>query len=582
MGEVRLSTPWTAHVSPDNALPEYPRPQLRREDWQSLNGVWEFAAASADDGAPFGVTLDERVLVPYPIESALSGIQRHEDRMWYRRTFAVPNSWVDGAARRLRLHFGAVDYRATVWIDGVEVVQHRGGYGQFSADITDALSPSRTHELIVRVVDRTDATWQPIGKQRRVPDRDVFYEAASGIWQTVWLEPVPTTFVDRLDMVTDVDNSCLRLTVRTGGAPAASLSAQVVIRADDEEITRAKGPTDTPIDIPVPNPRLWSPESPFLYDVEVSLTDDTTELETVHSYVGMRQIAIASGKNGLNHVTLNGEPIFLLSTLDQGYWPDGIYTAPTDEALAFDLEETKRLGFNTVRKHLKTEPDRWYYHADRLGLMVWQDMPSMRLRGRPPPPARSQFEAELRELVDQKRCWTSIIGWVPFNEGWGEWSRMDTGRIADEIKAMDPTRLVNAHSGVNWGASKGDSGAGDVIDWHEYPGPTRPSPDGKRISIDGEHGGFGLQVPGHMWFGEGHAYQMADSKDDLTSRYVDNQRRVLAAAHEVGISGATYTQITDVEHEVNGFLTYDRRVEKMDFSRVRAVNESILREARSG
>jgi beta-galactosidase/beta-glucuronidase len=579
MCDARLPTPWTAQVSPDNALPAYPRPQLTRADWLNLNGLWEFAGASADDDPPFGVTLAERVLVPYPVESALSGIQRHEDRMWYRRLFEVPSSWMAGQAGRLRLHFGAVDYLATVWVDGVKVTEHQGGYGSFSADITEALGPAGPHELIVGVEDLTDDTWQPVGKQRRVPDRDIFYERASGIWQTVWLEPVPATYVDRLDMVPDLDDSCLRLTVRTGGAAQAALSAQIVIRADGEAIGTAHGAADTPIDVPVPDARLWSPGSPFLYDLEVSLIADATELETVRSYFGMRQIAIVSGDNGQNQITLNGEPIFLLSTLDQGYWPDGIYTAPTDEALAFDLEQTKRLGFNTVRKHIKTEPDRWYYHADRLGLMVWQDMPSMRLHDRPPPEARQRFEAELRELVDQKRNWTSIIGWVIFNEGWGEWSREDTGRIAEEIKAMDPTRIVNAHSGVNWGLTKGDSGMGDVVDWHEYTGPARPTPDARRISIDGEHGGFGLECPGHMWFGEGSAYRMAKNGQDLTNLYVENQQQVLAAAHEVGIRGAIYTQITDVEHEVNGFLTYDRRVEKMDFNRVRAVNEAILRDA---
>ncbi|GAA4873416.1 LamG-like jellyroll fold domain-containing protein [Saccharopolyspora cebuensis] len=579
MGEPPLTTPWTAQVSPDNALPEYPRPQLTREKWQNLNGTWEFAAAEAGEAPPFGRSLGERVLVPYPIESALSGIQRHEDRMWYRRTFTVPPDWRIHHGRALKLHFGAVDYDAVVWVNGKRVATHRGGYGAFSADITDALRPRGEQEIVVGVEDRTDATWQPVGKQRLVPDRGIFYEGASGIWQTVWMEPVPTAHVVELDMVPDIDTSTLGMTVRTGGN-AAGLRAEVVVRDGRRVVGRAVGAADRPMEVPIPNAKLWSPESPFLYDIDVVLRDRGRPVDRVSSYVGMREIGTATGADGKLRMTLNGEILFHMSTLDQGYWPDGIYTAPTDEALRFDLEQHKRLGFNTVRKHIKTEPDRWYYHADRLGLLVWQDMPSMRTgAGRPPVEAQQQFEAELHELVEEKKDWTSIIGWVPFNEGWGEWSREATGRIADEIARQDPTRLVNAHSGVNCCDSLGDSGKGDVIDWHQYVGPAAPQPEGDRVSMDGEHGGFGLEVEGHMWFGEGHAYEMTPDKATLTRRYVENQRDVLTAAQRCGISGAVYTQITDVEHEVNGFFTYDRRVEKMDFARVRAINEEIVRTA---
>jgi beta-galactosidase/beta-glucuronidase len=577
-GEPRLATPWTAAVSPDHARPEYPRPQLTRPSWQNLNGVWEFAPASLGEPPPFGVTLAERILVPYPIESALSGIQRHEDRMWYRRTFEVPASWEIGRGNRLRLNFGAVDYKADVWVNRVKVTTHTGGYTKFSVDVTHALSESGPQELIVKVVDRVDATFQPVGKQRRRPNREIFYESASGLWQTVWMEAVPDAFVRALRMVPDLATSSLGLTVDTGRR-TPGLSVEAVVLMQGEEIGRVAGRADSRLTVPIPQPRLWSPESPFLYDLAVSLRSGGEPIDSVSSYVGMRQIGLAPGKDGLPRITLNGEPTFLLAALDQGYWPDGIYTAPTEAALTFDLEQHKRLGFNTVRKHLKTEPDRWYHHADRLGLMVWQDMPSMRLRGTPQQEAREQFEAELYELVEDKRSWTCIIGWVPFNEGWGEWSRDDSGRIADHVKALDPTRLVVANSGLNIPRSRGDSGRGDVIDWHEYPGPATPSPDATRAAMDGEHGGYGLQVEDHMWFGEGHGYTMAGDRDELTACYVDDVHRVLTAAAEHGISGAVFTQITDVEHEVNGFLTYDREVEKMDFDQVRAANELLISRA---
>ena len=578
MGEPRLPTPWTSEVSPDNPLPEYPRPQLTRDAWQSLNGLWQFAAASPGETPPVGTELDERILVPFPIESALSGVGRHEDHMWYRRTFRVPPSWKIGESRRLRLHFGAVDYKARVWVNGTEVVRHTGGYGRFSADITAALAPAEEQEVIVGVEDRTNHTWQPLGKQRRAPGRGIFYTCASGIWQTVWLEPVPTAFVENLRLTPDLETSSLRLTVETGGGDG-DLRAEVVAKAEGQVVGRVEGAADDWLHLPVPNPRLWSPDSPFLYDLEVSLYAGSDCLETVRSYFGMREIGIKAGPDGKGRITLNGKAHFLLSTLDQGYWPDGIYTAPTDEALAFDLEQHKGLGFNTVRKHIKVEPDRWYHHADRLGLLVWQDMPSMRLRGNAGAKAQQQFKAELHEMIEQHRNWTSIIGWVPFNEGWGEWSREETGQIADAVKTQDPTRLVDAHSGSNCKRSNGDSGRGDIVDWHEYPGPAAPPPEKHRASIDGEHGGYGLEVPGHMWFEDGSAYEMAATREELTALYEANQQEVLAAARQHGISGAVYTQITDVEHEVNGFLTYDRKVEKMDFARVRAVNESIIANA---
>ncbi len=579
MARPRLTTPWTDQVSPSNALPEYPRPQLTRARWQNLNGVWQFAGASAGEAPPVGEDLAERILVPYPTESALSGIQRHEDHMWYRRTFTVPESWQVGQGQRLRLNFGAVDHKATVWVNGTQVAEHTGGYTRFSADVTDALEPSGPQEIVVGVEDRTDATWQPVGKQRNVPDRGIFYTSSSGIWQTVWMEPVTARgYVADLDMATDVDTDTLALTVDTGG-DAPGLTVRVVVRDGHGEVATVAGAPGRRLGVQVPDAELWSPDDPFLYDLEVTVLDGQEVVDRVGSYVGMREIGTARGADGRLRITLNHEILFSMSTLDQGFWPDGIYTAPTDAALRFDVAETKRLGFTTIRKHLKVEPDRWYHAADTLGLLVWQDMPSMRTGGIPPPDAQAEFERQLHEIVDQNDSWTSVIGWIPFNEGWGEWSRAATGRIADSLAAQDPTRLVDAHSGVNCCASHGDSGRGDVIDWHAYTGPAQPTPDEHRVAVDGEHGGFGLEVPGHMWFQDGGGYRMAQDEDELTRLYVDNQLALIPIAQQRGISGAVYTQITDVEHEVNGFYTYDRRVAKMHVGQVRAVNDAVVRNA---
>jgi hypothetical protein len=571
-----IATPWTAQVGPDNALPEHPRPQLVRSRWQNLNGVWEFAKAEAGQAPPVGRSLGERVLVPYPIESALSGIQRREDRMFYRRTFTVPAGWRVGAGQRLLLHFGAVDYDAKVWVNGTLVATHRGGYDGFSADVTDALAGTGPQELIVWAEDLTDATGQPIGKQRRVSDRGIFYQGSSGIWRTVWLEPVPESSVSALVSTPDLAGQALRLTAET--VRGEGLTVRAVARAGGRVVGEVTGATGTELRLPVGKPRLWSPDSPFLYDLEVTLRRGRTVVDTVTSYFGMREIGTVAGADGKPRIALNGKILFHLATLDQGFWPDGLNTAPTDAGLRFDLQQHKEMGFNGVRKHIKVEPDRWYYWADRLGLLVWQDMPSANT-GPIPEAWRAQFESELHEMVREHRSWTSIVAWVPFNEGWGEWSRDATGRIADEVKAQDPSRLVNAHSGVNCCNSHGDSGRGDVIDFHQYLGPASPAPDGRRVSIDGEHGGFGLKVSNHMWFGDGQAYEMTPDSATLTRRYVENQRAVLTSAKSCGISAAVYTQITDVEGELNGFWTYDRRVAKMDFAQVRAINRQIIAEA---
>ena len=572
-----LTTPWTSQVSATNALPDYPRPQLVRDRWQNLNGEWQFQAASAGEKAPFGQDLSERVLVPYPIESALSGIKRHEDRMFYRRTFTVPAAWKTNAAagRRLVLHFGAVDYQSRVWVNGTQVATHKGGYNSFTADVTGALKKSGAQELVVGVTDFTDPRQQPVGKQRVRAIADpggIEYTPSSGIWQTVWMEPVETAHVSTVVATTQKSLKGLSVRVSTTGATKPN----VVVAAYDgkKKVGQVAGAADYPLSLKVANPHLWSPDDPHLYSLKVTLKDRGRQVDDVSSYVGMRTIGTKTGVDGKKHVVLNGKPVFMNATLDQGFWPDGIYTAPTDDALKFDLQAHKDLGFNALRKHIKVEPDRWYYWADRLGLLVWQDMPSLN-DGEPSKAVQDQFVKELHTMVAQHRGWTSIIGWVPYNEGWGETSTAETGRVADLVKAQDPTRLVDAHSGVNCCNSHGDSGKGDVIDWHTYTGPAPVSPTADRAAMDGEHGGFGLIVPGHVWPGQPQAYQMAQSKQELTDLYVRNQTRLLDYSRQCGISGGIYTQITDVEDEVNGFYTYDRQQLKMEAGPVTEINRKL-------
>lgn len=567
-----LTTPWTNQVSPTNALPEYPRPQLTRSDWLNLNGVWEFTGAANLDSPPVDTPLAEGVLVPYPIESALSGIKRHEDNMFYRRTVTVPQSW---AGRRVLLNFGAVTWLTRVWVNGTQVGSHTGGYDAFSFDITAALR-SGENEIIVGVSSPVDGSTYPVGKQRRDPS-GIFYTAASGIWQTVWLEPVNPAHVTRLDTTPNLPESALDIVVRAAGATGGT-QARVEVLTGGAVVGSATGPVDARIRVPVPNAQLWSPDDPFLYDLRVTLTGAGGG-DVVGGYFGMRSL----GKGVVGGVTrplLNGRFVFQLGTLDQGYWPDGGYTAPTDAALRFDLERQKALGFNMVRKHIKVEPARWYYHADRLGLLVWQDMPSLDTLDDPPDRSHANYEGELRRIVDQLKGITSIAQWVVFNEGWGEY---DAGRIVDLVRSIDNTRLINHNSGSNCCLSDPDPGNGDVIDDHAYQMSSGTRlPDANRIAVLGEYGGLGRRVTGHEWQpGAGFAYgELFPDETSLTTRYVEITKEVGRFIHSRGLSASVYTEPYDVENEVNGFYTYDRQVLKMTEARVREVNQRVLAIAR--
>ncbi|MFD0137571.1 PA14 domain-containing protein [Streptomyces sp. NPDC127159] len=559
-----LRTKWADDVTPANAHREYPRPQLTRDAWQNLNGSWQFAAATAGEKPPVGRKLAEQILVPYPVESQLSGMERHEDRMWYRRTFTVPPGWKIGDNKRLQLNFGAVDWQAEVYVNGTKVAEHKGGYDKFSADITDALKPGRSQELIVGVYDPTDAANgenPPIGKQRLDPS-GIWYTPTSGIWQTVWLEPVARDHVDQLKLTPHVDSGTL--TVEPQGV-RDGVSVTATAYDGKHKVATATGRTGEPLTLRIPHARLWSPDHPFLYDLRVSVGADR-----VGSYFGMRSIEVQK-IDGVPRTVLNGKPVFMMATLDQGFWPDGLYTAPSDEALAYDLKMHKNMGFNAVRKHIKVEPDRWFYWADRLGLLVWQDMPAMTAGVNPSTAARTEYEHEMKEMIDEHISSPAVVMWVVFNEGWGQY---DIGRVASQAKSWDPSRLVNNMSGLNLG---NDGGAGDIMDEHGYPSPALPPhPDGQRALVSGEYGGLGLGIPGHAW-----SVQQSYVDVDPTT-YTDDYLQKLTEVHALacrGGNGAVYTQIADVEGELNGLLTYDRKVVKPDVARVKAAQDALIDDA---
>lgn len=568
----RLTTEWGDELDEKRPLPEYPRPQQTRSAWKNLNGPWQFAAAEAGEQPVFGKDLDERIVVPFPVESQLSGLERHEDHMFYRKLVDVPKNWKvgkGGKGDRLKLNFGAVDYQARVWVNGQEVAEHTGGYTAFSADITDALRGKGPQEVVVAVTDTGGAN-QPMGKQSTRPG-GIFYTQSSGIWQTVWMEPVAETSIDNVVTTPDIDTGRLAVTVESEGASARARVEAVARDKRGKVVGRISGPANEELRLPVAKQHLWSPDDPYLYDLDVTLTDGRSR-DQVGSYFGMREVGIEK-VGGYQKLVLNGKPVFSLATLDQGFWPDGLYTAPSDEALAFDLKAHKELGFNAVRKHIKVEPARWFHHADKLGLLVWQDFVSGDVTDET---GRKAFVDQGMEAMRQHHDAPSVIGNIVFNEGWGEWDREESGRIAEAVKAADPSRIVNAHSGVNCCNSKGDSGKGDIIDHHDYNNEDPPFPD-HRAAMDGEHGGFTLRTPGHMRPGAPTViYSGVADKEALTRKYVENTERFYLDQAGAELSGSVYTQISDLENELNGLYTYDRREIKVDPVRVREINRKVI------
>ena len=570
----RIMTQWGENLDPSEVLPEYPRPQMVRDQWMNLNGLWEYAITPAEAEPD---KMDGNILVPFAVESALSGVGRavgENEALWYEREFIVPEEW---AGQRVQLNFGAVDWKAEVYVDGAFVGEHTGGYAPFSFDVTDMLAKGKKHSLKVKVTDRTDKWFQPRGKQVSQPE-GIWYTAVTGIWQTVWMEPVPASHIDSYYAVADIDEGTLAVTV--DAALEDGDVVEVVLLADGAPVAKAEGREVT---LAVPEMRLWSPSDPYLYDLEIKVLRDGVAADLVKGYTAMRKISYAADKDGHKRMLLNNEPLFQYGPLDQGWWPDGLYTAPSDEALAFDIEKTKEMGFNMIRKHVKVEPARWYWHCDRLGMLVWQDMPSIADNSTNvwdnrtyengtdtpvPDDAKANYYKEWGEIMSAFKVFPCIVTWVPFNEAWGQF---DTEEVVKFTRAQDPTRLINYASGGNFVKC-----SGDILDLHNYPHPEMYLYDKDYINVLGEYGGIGWPVEGHLWQPDRNwgyvQFKSADEVLDTYEKYAD----MLIDLIDDGFAGAIYTQTTDVEIEVNGLMTYDRKVVKLDMERLSAINRKVI------
>lgn len=566
-----LTTEWTSKVTPENVWQEYPRPQLVREKWLNLNGLWDYAIRSKDEEKPD--QFDGKILVPFAVESALSGVGKQvgdQNKLWYRRTFEVPKNW---NAERLILRFDAVDWELKVWVNGKYVDSHTGGYDNSAYNITPYLNKEGLQEIVVSVYDPVDSGTQPRGKQVKSPN-GIWYTSVTGIWQTVWLEPLAKENIEIFRIIPNIDVDSISIKV-TCVNDNKQMSYEALVFDRQKLISKRTASTLKALRLGVPDAKLWTPDSPFLYDLIMVLHDKNGKVvDSLKTYFGMRKISLGKDEKGITRMMLNNKFVFQHGFLDQGWWPDGLYTAPTDEALCYDIEMTKKMGFNLARKHVKVEPDRWYYWCDKLGLLVWQDMPSGDTFIGPKDQditrtseSGQEYTKELQEIVREKFNHPSIIVWVPFNEGWGQWK---TSIVSDLIKEYDPTRLVDATSG--WA----DRNCSDISDMHNYPGPNMPEPEPRRAVVLGEYGGLGLPLENHTWQKMNNwGYKNISNPDALADAYRELTSKLLGLK-EKGLSAAVYTQTTDVEGEVNGMMTYDRRVSKIAPETLARINAGYL------
>lgn len=571
----KIKTKWAEQVDPNNTLPEYPRPIMERSNWKNLNGLWNYSIQPSGQSMP--TKYDGKILVPFAVESSLSGVMKTvgaEKELWYETTFTLDNQWKN---KDIILHFGAVDWKTEVWLNDIKIGTHTGGYTSFSFNITPFLN-GKTQKLVVKVWDPSNDGTQPRGKQVKNPE-SIWYTPVTGIWQTVWLEPVNKKHINTIRTTPNIDTNSINILSDIEGVAAGDI-VEVTVFDGSKTVAIAKSAAGQAVDIVMANPKLWSPESPFLYDTKIRVISNGKIVDEVKSYFAMRKISSKRDANGIIRMQLNNKNVFQFGPLDQGWWPDGLYTAPTDEALKYDLIKTKELGFNMIRKHVKVEPARWYTHCDKMGFLVWQDMPS----GDAGPiwqmhqyfdgtelkrtaQSEATYRKEWKEIMDELYSYPSIVVWVPFNEAWGQFKTVE---ITEWTKNYDPSRLVNSSSGGNHFQT------GDMLDIHHYPGPELKLYDAQRITVLGEYGGIGLPVEGHLWQTDKNwGYTQFKNSTETTAKYKEYADQLIKQA-KVGFSGAVYTQTTDVEGEVNGFMTYDRKIDKMNFSEVNKINKEVI------
>ena len=560
-----LLTEWADDINPEDPWPEYPRPAMVRDNWLNLNGLWEYTITQREQQPG---KWDGHIMVPYPVESALSGVKKRistDETLWYKTEFKVPSSWKN---KRILLNFEASDWETKIWINDNKAGEHRGGYDPFSFDISDYVKAGKKYELKVSVWDPGSEGTQPRGKQVNEP-HGIWYTPSSGIWQTVWMEAVDYVYMRSFRTITDIDEGTIKILPEIVNHQDG-VSTRVRILKDNNVLKEVEAESDNDIIITLDNYELWSPGNPVLYDIEVEILYNGEVSDKIESYTGFRKISLGKTVDGYTRMFLNNSFVFQNGPLDQGFWPDGLYTPPTDEAMRYDLEIIKKMGFNMLRKHVKVENRRFYYWCDKMGLLVWQDMPNgdQHIGSKDEDIIRSeesakQFELELSRLIETKYNHPSVVVWVPFNEGWGQY---ETGRITELIKELDPTRLVNSASG--WA----DRGTGDIHDIHNYPEPRCPEAEAGRAIVLGEFGGLGLPVKDHTWEERNWGYENMDDISALLLKYNDFYKTVYSMVEEKGLSASVYTQITDVETETNGLLSYDRKVDKMGAENLHGIN----------
>jgi beta-galactosidase/beta-glucuronidase len=571
--DCKISTKWACKVTPRNSLKEYPRPILERKDWKNLNGLWMYAIRK--HGNESMGTEDGNILVPFPIESSLSGVMKKvgaDNDLWYRKFFTVPDKW---AGKHILLHFDAVDWLTDVYVNDKKVGSHRGGYTGFTFDITPFIKNDTLQKVELRVWDPTTDGYQPVGKQNATPN-GIWYTPVTGIWQTVWLEPVEEQYVTGINAFSDVDKGSISVRVNTKNKKGI---AQISL-FDKKRLLETKSVVvGHTINFNPKDPHLWSPESPYLYNLKIRIIVDGNVVDEAKSYVAMRKISTKRDAKGIMRIQLNNKDLFQLGPLDQGYWPDGLYTAPTDNALKSDIELARKLGFNMIRKHMKVEPARWYTWCDKLGILVWQDMPcgdkSPQWQPRQyfdgtemshSPASEENFRQEWKDIMDALQPYPSIVVWTPFNEAWGQFKPEE---IVSWTKKYDPTRLVNPASGGN------HYHIGDMLDLHHYPEPSMFMFDTDRPTVLGEYGGLGLPIAKHLWQDKKNwGYVEFKNSHEITDRYVEYTNLLINLVHS-GFSAAVYTQTTDVEGEINGLVTYDRKIMKFEKERIKKANEAV-------